>query len=537
MKTARAMRHMVLAAASAATLMGMLAPATAYGATRTWTGLGVSATPGDFADPANWNVNTPTHTAPASTTYTDIARFSLANPGSVNQPVLTGNREINALEFTTAGWTLSGNYNLLVGWNDVVSSGSGTNTISANLTWNDNNEFRVGTGNRLIFNGGLNQTSNFYTIKSGVGTLEFGGTLTQTGVTKAFQVTAGTLEMKLANTAKYVWVRTGGTALLMKANQFSDVNSTDYVAVDGTGLLDLNGYSSTARQIHVGSLAATGVGNGGGGTIDVKDGTLSGTTLNMKGGTIQGTTGAVSVTGAITSDVTATATSLISSRLVLNTGAGSIVTNDGTAATDLSITGEISGTPGITKTGDGTLELSGANLYGGNTAINAGRLLVNNASGSATGSGAVTIASVATLGGGGFLGSGGVTIDGTIAPGNSIGDIDLLQNATINGTYLLEADLSGSSDLINVDGLLTLGAASVLDLDSLSELDPETTYTIATYGTRLGEFASVDAAITATHEVDYVTGDSIRLVPIPEPTSLAALAFGSLLLAGRRRRD
>jgi autotransporter-associated beta strand protein len=80
------------------------------------------------------------------------------------------------------------------------------------------------------------------------------------------------------------------------------------------------------------------------------------------------------------------------------------------------------GSPGIHKIDAGVLTLSGANTYYGPTTIDAGIVLVNNASGSGAGSGAVTVRSSATLGGSGII-SGRVTVEaeGRLAPGNSPG--------------------------------------------------------------------------------------------------------------------
>src|SRR5690606_27277439 len=59
------------------------------------------------------------------------------------------------------------------------------------------------------------------------------------------------------------------------------------------------------------------------------------------------------------------------------------------------------GTFNVTKVGAGTLHLTNAtgSTYNGTTSVNEGTLLVNNTSGSATGTGAVTLAGGATLAG------------------------------------------------------------------------------------------------------------------------------------------
>jgi autotransporter-associated beta strand protein len=87
----------------------------------------------------------------------------------------------------------------------------------------------------------------------------------------------------------------------------------------------------------------------------------------------------------------------------------------------------------ISKTGTGTLNLTGANTYTGGTTVSAGTLLANNSSGSATGSGAVTVASGGRLGGNGII-SGAVTIasGGTLSPGNPVGILTIANSLTLS---------------------------------------------------------------------------------------------------------
>ncbi len=72
--------------------------------------------------------------------------------------------------------------------------------------------------------------------------------------------------------------------------------------------------------------------------------------------------------------------------------------------------GGISNNPGgaLTKVGSGTFEISGSNTYTGGTTVAGGSLVVNNTTGSATGTGAVDV-NAGTLGGNGVI-TGAVTI-------------------------------------------------------------------------------------------------------------------------------
>jgi autotransporter-associated beta strand protein len=203
------------------------------------------------------------------------------------------------------------------------------------------------------------------------------------------------------------------------------------------------------------------------------------------------------------------------------------------------ISGNITQTTGgnwsaLTKAGDGTWTLSGANDYVGTTNVSAGKLIIN---GTHTG-GAYTVGASGTLGGNGSITAPLVTVDGVLSPGNSIDQMSIAGDVTINGNFLLETDLAGNADRLDVSGTLTLGGSSVLDLDSLSSLNASLVYTIASYTTLGGTFATVDPTILSTHSVDYVTGNEVRLVPVPEPHSIGLGLFCLASVAWRavRRR-
>ena len=70
--------------------------------------------------------------------------------------------------------------------------------------------------------------------------------------------------------------------------------------------------------------------------------------------------------------------SVIASKMTLNNGTVTFNVEDGSAATDLGISGVMVGSSGIIKNGAGTLTLSGANTYSGATTISAGTLKLQN---------------------------------------------------------------------------------------------------------------------------------------------------------------
>ena len=131
---------------------------------------------------------------------------------------------------------------------------------------------------------------------------------------------------------------------------------------------------------------------------------------------------------------------------------------------DLTISGSIGyafgGTGPVTKTGNGTLVLSGANSYSG-TAIAAGTLLVNGS----VGSGAVTVAN-GTLGGNGVIG-GAVTVQsgGTLAPGGGLATLTVNGGVTLqpgSTTFLEVSKSSLTNDQLVAGGALNFGGTLVV---------------------------------------------------------------------------
>ncbi len=149
------------------------------------------------------------------------------------------------------------------------------------------------------------------------------------------------------------------------------------------------------------------------------------------------------------------------------------ILNTGLTTLSGQISNSASGLAPLVKTGPGTLVLSGNNLYGGGTTINAGKLLANNTYGSATGPSNVVVNAGGTLGGTGSI-SGLVLVGGTITPGQSAGNLTLAGGLDLSsgGTYAWELAANSTNnpgtdfDLISLTGgSLVPGGASKISIN------------------------------------------------------------------------
>jgi outer membrane autotransporter protein len=112
--------------------------------------------------------------------------------------------------------------------------------------------------------------------------------------------------------------------------------------------------------------------------------------------------------------------------------------------------------------------------------------------------GNVQVNSNTKLGGSGTVGS--VTINGgTLAPGNSIGTLNVAGNVDFSagGVYEVEVDAAGNSDRIVATGTATLTNGSVQVLPAAGNYNLTTDYTILTAAGGLGgtKFGSVDSTL------------------------------------------
>jgi autotransporter-associated beta strand protein len=272
---------------------------------------------------------------------------------------------------TGASWVISAGSQVLGGiagdYTIQMGSLAGTGGILGNNLGSGSGliTFEIGANNaNTSFAGSIRDTvwvaGTAAVTKVGTGTLTLTGLSTYTGGTI---VNDGTLELS-SNSDGYSTIR---EALTVNANGTVKITGADYA-----GLGRIGGWNVTTLNVN-------------GGTVNTSiESWLTGATVNLTAGTMNGTGRHQIISSSLNSKASAT-TSTISSNLIVRKDFGStnltIDSEDGAAATDLLISGNIQqvGTTVLTKTGAGTLQLSGTNTYTGATNVNAGTLVLSGA--------------------------------------------------------------------------------------------------------------------------------------------------------------
>jgi fibronectin-binding autotransporter adhesin len=182
------------------------------------------------------------------------------------------------------------------------------------------------------------------------------------------------------------------------------------------------------------------------------------------------------------------------------------------------------GTLALVKTGTGTQTLTGASTYSGTTTVNQGVIRVD---GTITGTSSVTVASGAKLQGiGTITTTGGTTINGRIAPGNSIGTLTMAGPVTLSG-----ATATAEFEIVNpmVNGLTHTPSAVIMNADTTFD-NPA----LITGATRVAGVNDVLIINGATPTLTFNTGSTLEVLMLPNttPTGLLSGIAWDLIDAG-----
>ncbi len=373
-------------------------------------------------------------------------------------------------------------------------------------------------------------TLNGSGISGGGGLRNVGGANSWTGA-----ITLGS-PSTIASDAGTLTIGTGGIAISTFLTTFSGAGD---ITVSGV----ISGGSGGVTKSGAGTLTLSAPNTYNGGTT-ISGGTLIATSdaaLGAASGALTISGGVLKAGGAITS----------ARGVSIGAGGATIDTNGNTVL----LSGAISGSTSLLKTGSGTLQISGA--LNVSTTIGTGGVVLNGA----TGTGAFTIQNETSLSGAGTVGSVMAESGGTLAPGDAITGLLNIGDFNLKSGAHLSIELGGTTagaasngyDRVGVTGGITLGG----DLQGalIGGFHPahgDLFFIIVNDGADAvsGTFAGLaqGAAVSlggSNFTISY-TGDSVgntitggndvALMAVPEPHACTAAFGGIFLLAARSRR-
>ncbi|MDH6233181.1 fibronectin-binding autotransporter adhesin [Mesorhizobium soli] len=326
-----------------------------------------------------------------------------------------------------------------------------------------------GTGTLMVQNGGKVSSGASWIGFSDVAT----GTVTVTGKDSSW-ANSGFLSVGEVGTGTLT-IEDGGAVSTLSGYVGQFAGSTGTVIVTGkdstwttSGYLDVGDAGNGTLAIQNGGAV-----NGGGSVTIAK---------------LSGSTGTLNIGGASGQAAVAAGT-LNAASVMFGAGAGKIVFNH--TASNYFFAPAISGAGTVTVDAGTTILTGDSGGFTGTTTVKGGTLAVNGTLG-----GALDVLAAGRLQGTGTVSN--TTVSGAIAPGNSIGTLNVAGNITFNAgsTYEVEVNAADQFDRIAATGKATIDGGTVQVLNAPGAYALGSHYAIVTAASGLtGTFASMTQAV------------------------------------------
>jgi autotransporter-associated beta strand protein len=344
---------------------------TNWSSPQNWVGDVAPVAGDDLQFPAGSLQLTANNDFPAGTVFNSIAISGIGysiggNALALNAGITTS----NASGTDTIGMSLT-----LTGAETITSGTAGTDLVISSPTVNNGGyRLTIGGSGDVYFNGGSiagpggltrNGTGQLFLANTSPNTYQ--GTTTVSKGTLNLWAPAGTAIPGALTVGSGT---SGSVAATVLFSNFNQIPTTTPITINGTGLLNLNGYDATLGP------------------------------LTLQAGRISTGAGLLTLNGDVTT-LPADARAVISGHINLGTGiaARNFTLGYGTADADLDIKATIAGDASVqlVKQGTGFLLLQGANTYAGQTLVNAGTLWIDRATALGATTAGTTVAAGASL--------------------------------------------------------------------------------------------------------------------------------------------
>lgn len=482
----------------------------------------------------------------------------LSNGGNAggNNALGSGTVTMNGGTLNLDTATLANNFVIPVGASATIDNTTNNATLNGNFSGGGTLTLQNSSSNNLSLNS--NGTWSGFT-----GTLNYKTGSTVLNFNSASNADFSNAAINFTNTGNISWSGWGASGV----TKMGALSGFGYLNFSGTleiGNLNSNttftgviGNSGLLKKVGTGTLTLTGANSYSGGTA------INGGKLSVGSSGALGSSGAISFGGGSLQYGTGITTDY-SSRIASGISAGAVAvdTNGNNVTFATALTANQSG--GLTKSGSGTLTLTGNNGYTGSTNVNAGTLALG-VGGSINGSASINVASGATfdvtavsgftvgagksLGGAGTV-NGAVTVaaNGTLLANNSNFTTTGALTLSGSGTFALSINTAlGTSSKVTASSLAldssNTAVLSITDTGSSTALAVGTKFAFLDYsgsapaglftygGTVLNDGAQI--ALGANYyTINYFGTDNsngssaVTLTAVPEPSTWAMIVSG-----------